>query len=63
MRAGDEVGKSHGGNNNWYGHDTPMAHMQWDERDETRVGLRRFTSELLQMRRTHPALRREEFMG
>lgn len=26
---GDEFAKSHSGNNNWYGHDNGMAHMQW----------------------------------
>lgn len=63
LPAGDEVGKSHGGNNNWYGHDGPMAHLQWAEEDEGRNALLRFCSELIKLRNMHPALRRENFMG
>ncbi|KAG2497653.1 hypothetical protein HYH03_004392 [Edaphochlamys debaryana] len=61
--SGDEVGKTHGGNNNWYGHDNPMSHLQWNEGDATRDALLRFCSELFAFRRSHPALGREHFLG
>lgn len=60
--AGDESGLTHNGNNNWYGHDQPWTHMQW-ELSAPAEGLQRFTRELLQLRRQHPALGRETFMG
>ena len=64
MVMGDELAKSHDGNNNWYGHDTPMAHMQWDgERDEAKAGLLRFMGELIAFRVACPLLGREEFLG
>ena len=57
MVMGDELAKSHDGNNNWYGHDTPMAHMQWDgERDEAKAGLLRFMGELIAFRVACPLL-------
>lgn len=58
---GDEVAKSHGGNNNWYGHDNPMSWMQWDEADPAKQALLRFTSELIKFRKSSPLLGREEF--
>ncbi|GIL56414.1 hypothetical protein Vafri_11724 [Volvox africanus] len=61
--SGDEVGKSHGGNNNWYGHDTAMAHLQWSEGEPQRDELLRFTSELIKFRRSHSALGREHFLS
>ncbi|GIL83908.1 hypothetical protein Vretifemale_12634 [Volvox reticuliferus] len=61
--SGDEVGKSHDGNNNWYGHDTAMAHLQWTEGEPQRDALLRFTSELIKFRRSHPALGREHFLS
>ncbi|EFJ47823.1 hypothetical protein VOLCADRAFT_117715 [Volvox carteri f. nagariensis] len=61
--SGDEVGKTHGGNNNWYGHDNAMAHLQWAEGEPQRDALLRFTSELIKFRRAHPALGREHFLS
>ena len=60
--AGDESGLTHNGNNNWYGHDQPWAQMQW-QLGEAEEGLLRFTRELMQLRRQHPALGRDSFMG
>lgn len=59
---GDEMAKTHWGNNNWYGHDTKLSHLQWDLSDPAKMALLRFTSELLLFRRTHPSLRRAEFL-
>ena len=60
---GDELAKSHGGNNNWYGHDTPMAHLQWNDSRPEVAGLLRFASELIHFRRACPLLGRAEFLG
>ncbi|KAG2441403.1 hypothetical protein HYH02_009991 [Chlamydomonas schloesseri] len=61
--SGDEIIKSHGGNNNWYGHDTPMAHLQWPRGDADKEAMLRFCSELIAFRKSHPALGREHFLG
>jgi pullulanase/glycogen debranching enzyme len=64
MVMGDELAKSHGGNNNWYGHDNAMSHMQWDvDRDEGKAALLHFMSELVRWRVQHPLLGRAEFLG
>ncbi len=59
------MAKSHGGNNNWYGHDNAMSHLQWKDegQDPERDALLRFTSEMIAFHNTHPALRRETFLG
>eukprot|EP00798_Chlamydomonas_sp_ICE-L_P009159 gene9159-16286_t len=59
---GDECCKTHGGNNNWYGHDNKMAHLNWDLTEEASA-MKRFTSELIKFRKEHPALGRETFVG
>lgn len=58
---GDECMKSHNGNNNWYGHDANWTQLSWDRSSEAE-GLQRFTSELIKLRRAHPALGRENFL-
>jgi pullulanase/glycogen debranching enzyme len=59
--AGDELAKTHNGNNNWYGHNADWTFMNWDLND-AQQGLLRFCSELIKFRRGHPALAREEFV-
>lgn len=55
---------THHGNNNWYGHDTQLAHMHWPgPDDERRQALLRFTSELIKWRRGCPMLNRSSFPG
>lgn len=63
MVMGDELAWTHYGNNNWYGHDNKMTQLQWAQGDEEKQGLRRFVSELIKFRRSHPALGRAEFLG
>ncbi|GFR40449.1 hypothetical protein Agub_g977 [Astrephomene gubernaculifera] len=44
--SGDEVAKSHGGNNNWYGHDTPTAHLQWLPLEQQQAALQQQQGQL-----------------
>ena len=39
---GDEYGQTRGGNNNWYGHDSPMTHFDWHALDTDKTGFFRF---------------------
>lgn len=34
--AGDEYGQSRQGNNNYYGHDTPLTHYHWDQLEQAK---------------------------
>ena len=61
--AGDELGQTHFGNNNWYGHDNEISHMNWNISDPDRVGFLRFTSELIKFRKKCPLLSRDHFLG
>jgi len=63
---GDEMGKTHGGNNNWYGHDHKMTALNWaplSQEDSEQSNLFRFTKELIAFRRGHPALGQDNFPG
>jgi glycogen operon protein len=53
--AGDELGRTQDGNNNAYCQDNPISWVDWDGRDDMLCG---FASKLIELRRTHPALRR-----
>jgi glycogen operon protein len=53
--AGDELGRTQDGNNNAYCQDNPISWIDWDGRDDVLCG---FASKLIELRRTHPALRR-----
>jgi len=61
MVMGDECMMTHHGNNNWYGHDVEWTQLVWELSSEAE-GLQRFTSELIKLRRSHPALGREAFL-
>jgi isoamylase len=66
MVMGDEVQKTHSGNNNWYGHDSAMTQMDWSplaDASSPQAGFHRFCSELLKFRSGHPALGTESFVG
>ncbi|KAG1680932.1 hypothetical protein FOA52_009891 [Chlamydomonas sp. UWO 241] len=66
MVMGDEIQKTHGGNNNWYGHDSKMTQMDWSTLEDPtspQAGFHRFCSELLKFRSGHPALGTETFPG
>ena len=63
-RIGDEIARTHFGNNNWYGHDNAIAHMHWDTAEQpARAAFLRFCSELIRFRRQSPLLRRADFLG
>jgi glycogen operon protein len=53
--AGDEMGRTQDGNNNAYCQDNPTSWIDWDGMDRA---LFDFATRLIEMRRTHPALRR-----
>ena len=53
LAAGDELGRSQGGNNNAYAQDTPLSWMDWAAADHD---LAAFTGRLILARRSCPAL-------
>ena len=53
---GDELGRTQGGNNNAYCHDTELSWVNW-ELLQTNGDLFRFTKNLVAFRRAHPVLR------
>ncbi|KDD74857.1 hypothetical protein H632_c1029p0 [Helicosporidium sp. ATCC 50920] len=65
--AGDEYGQTREGNNNWYGHDGPLTHYDWDALRRGQAGEDggwfRFYRGLLRMRAEHPLLGRREFLS
>jgi glycogen operon protein len=58
--AGDEVGRTQGGNNNAYCQDNQVSWLDWRLREQN-ASLFRFFSRLIRFRKAHPALRRETF--
>jgi isoamylase len=62
--AGDEMGRTQGGNNNAYCQDDPTSWIDWSLLEEP--GWRRLfdlTARLLRLRREHPVLRRRAFFS
>ena len=60
ITAGDELGRTQGGNNNAYAQDNPTSWLDWDLDDAAR-DLLATTRFLLALRREHPALRADSF--
>ncbi len=58
--AGDEMGRSQGGNNNAYSQDNPVSWLDWD-RKAAEQELFRFFRLLIRFRKAHPGLRRRSF--
>jgi glycogen operon protein len=58
--AGDEMGRSQGGNNNAYCQDNETSWLDWGLRQRN-ADLVRFFARLVRFRKAHPALRRETF--
>jgi len=58
ITAGDEMGRTQGGNNNAYCHDSELSWIDWEARDRTLLEL---TRQLVSLRRAHPVLRRRGF--
>ncbi|GAA2603784.1 glycogen debranching protein GlgX [Streptomyces axinellae] len=62
--AGDEMGRTQGGNNNAYCQDSPVNWIDWSlPEDPYRRGLLDLTRRLLRLRREHPVLRRSAFFS
>jgi isoamylase len=58
--AGDEMGRTQGGNNNAYCQDNEVSWLDW-ALDERQQALLRFTRRLSQLRNAHPLFRRRTF--
>src|SRR5207342_951989 len=56
--AGDELGRTQGGNNNAYCQDNAVSWIDWEQAD---TELAEFVSGLIGLRRDHPVLRRRGF--
>jgi glycogen operon protein len=62
LLAGDEFGRSQGGNNNAYCQDNEINWLDWDL-DERGRALLDFTRAIIGLRAAHPALRYRRFLG
>ncbi|MGD7706878.1 glycogen debranching protein GlgX [Microlunatus sp. Y2014] len=60
ITAGDEFGRTQGGNNNAYCQDGPISWVHWDTRDEW-SDLHELAATLLDLRAFHPVLRPAEY--
>ena len=60
ITAGDEMGKTQGGNNNAYCHDDEISWLDWDL-DDRRRALLGFTRRLIRTRLSQPVLQRRRF--
>ena len=58
--AGDEMGRTQGGNNNAYCQDNEVSWLDWENLDRD---LFAFTQRLIELRRTQPVLRRQRFFN
>ncbi len=56
--AGDELGRSQGGNNNAYCQDNAVSWLDWEGMDHALLA---FAARLIELRRSHPALRRVQW--
>jgi isoamylase len=59
--AGDESLRSQGGNNNAYCQDNELSWLDWSD-GAVASGMRRFTQEVIALRKRHPSLRRDRFI-
>jgi isoamylase len=62
LTAGDEFGRTQGGNNNAYCQDTEVSWMDWGLADE-HADLLDFTRQLAELRRAHSIFRRRRFFS
>lgn len=58
LLAGDEFGRSQGGNNNAYCQDNELSWIDWENLDADMLA---FTQALIRLRREHPVFRRPHF--
>ena len=61
ITAGDEFGRTQGGNNNAYCQDNDLSWVLWEQVDERGKNLFAFTRELLALRDRHVVFRRSRF--
>ncbi|GGC75398.1 glycogen debranching protein GlgX [Chelatococcus reniformis] len=61
LLAGDEFGRTQGGNNNGYCQDSEISWVDWDGADEDGQRLTAFVQRLTALRRAQPLLRRASF--
>jgi isoamylase len=59
--AGDEIGRTQGGNNNAYCQDNAISWVDWNLSDEAKAFLE-FTKHVVRLRRDHPSLHRSKFL-
>jgi glycogen operon protein len=60
LLAGDEIGRTQGGNNNAYCQDNEVSWVDWSQVSASRE-LLRFTEKLARLRHEHPVFRRRRF--
>jgi glycogen operon protein len=60
LQAGDEMGRTQGGNNNAYAQDNEISWVDW-ELDDPKRALLDFTSRMIEIRQTNPVFRRRRF--
>jgi glycogen operon protein len=60
LLAGDEIGRTQGGNNNAYCQDNETSWVDWDLTPESRL-LYHFTAQAIERLRANPVLRRRRF--
>lgn len=58
MAAGDEIGKTQGGNNNGYCQDNEISWIDWQHADQE---LLQFTRLVIRLRKSHPVFRRKRW--
>ncbi|MFC8452974.1 glycogen debranching protein GlgX [Kitasatospora sp. NPDC057223] len=64
LTAGDELGRTQGGNNNAYCQDNEVSWLDWSLLDDPgRRSLRDLTARLVRLRRRHPVLRQRAFFS
>jgi isoamylase len=56
--AGDEIGKTQGGNNNAYCQDNEISWINWETKDDKLLA---FTQKLIKLRKEHPGFRRRKW--
>ncbi|MBP0649431.1 glycogen debranching protein GlgX, partial [Mycobacterium tuberculosis] len=59
--AGDEFGRTQGGNNNGYAQDNEISWLDWDGIDDEGEQLREFVRRLIKLRLSQPLLRRDSW--
>jgi isoamylase len=60
LLAGDEIGRTQGGNNNAYCQDNPISWVDWTP-DPSRARLFEFARRMIALRRDHPVFHRRHF--